>query len=243
MQQNTKRGRASPGLIFSALCFVLLIVLVCLCVSRVGTVSSVVSDPEGRASTEKVESYIFPGVDWDYWLSVNPDIVAWVSVPGTNIDHAVAQAPAHNPSYYLSHDVYQNWNPHGCPYVEADSMGLTGQSTYIFGHNMGYDNSMFADFAQYSSQRFAAEHPVVLLQTPNDYFILEVSAADIVSGYEQSRVNDFADEGTFHLWYAKRFELSDMKIKNDEASEKLITFVTCSYNYFSNERTLVYTQH
>ena len=26
------------------------------------------------------------GVDWGYWQSVNPDIIGWVTVPGTGID-------------------------------------------------------------------------------------------------------------------------------------------------------------
>ena len=61
----------------------------------------------------------FPVVDWDYWLSVNPDIVAWVSVPGTEIDYPVVQASADDPTFYLDHDVYHGWNPYGCPYLDA----------------------------------------------------------------------------------------------------------------------------
>ena len=33
-----------------------------------------------------------PTVDWEFWLSVNPDIVAWVSVPGTDIDYPTSTA-------------------------------------------------------------------------------------------------------------------------------------------------------
>ena len=56
----------------------------------------------------------FPVVDWEYWLSVNPDIVAWVSVPGTGIDYPVVQASAVDPTFYLDHDVYRGWNPYRC---------------------------------------------------------------------------------------------------------------------------------
>ena len=47
----------------------------------------------------------FPTVDWEYWLSVNPDIVAWVSVAGTEIDYPVAVS-------YTHLDVYKRqWSP------------------------------------------------------------------------------------------------------------------------------------
>ena len=64
-----------------------------------------------------------PTVDWEFWLSVNPDIVAWVSVPGTDIDYPVVQASADDPTFYLDHDVYRCWNPYGCPYLDAGCAG------------------------------------------------------------------------------------------------------------------------
>ena len=30
----------------------------------------------------------FPTVDWDYWKSVNGDVIGWITVPGTDINHA-----------------------------------------------------------------------------------------------------------------------------------------------------------
>lgn len=184
----------------------------------------------------------FAYVDWDYWLSVNPDIVAWVTVPGTAINHVVVQAPAHDPTYYLTHDVYRNWNPHGCPYIDSDCEGISGYSTYIFGHNMNYNDSMFADFAKFSDSSYAREHQLILLQTPQEQITLQVSATDIVNGYEQSRRTDFEDSRALAAWYEARFNNADMQIANNTESERLITFVTCSYNYFSNERTLVHSQ-
>ncbi len=86
----------------------------------------------------------FPVVDWDYWLSVNPDIVAWVSVPGTEIDYPVVQASADDPTFYLDHDVYHGWNPYGCPYLDAGcaERGIDSPLALMFAHHMN-DGSMF----------------------------------------------------------------------------------------------------
>lgn len=62
-----------------------------------------------------LDPYGFPEVDWDYWRSVNPDVIGWVTVPGTNIDSPIVQAHSDDPEYYLHHDVYRKYNVYGCP--------------------------------------------------------------------------------------------------------------------------------
>ena len=185
----------------------------------------------------------FPVVDWDYWLSVNPDIVAWVSVPGTEIDYPVVQASADDPTFYLDHDVYHGWNPYGCPYVDAACDGVGGMSAVVFGHNMGGGFvAMFADFARYSDEAFARSHPTIELQTPNGAMELSVSAVDVIDGSENAKRTDFSSADEMRAWYAQRFEECDVRISNDENASQLFTFVTCSYTTYANERTLVYAQ-
>ena len=185
----------------------------------------------------------FPVVDWEYWLTVNPDIVAWVSVPGTDIDYPVVQASAADPTFYLDHDVYRGWNPYGCPYVDAACDGVGGMSAVVFGHNMGGGFvAMFADFARYSDEAFARSHPTIELQTPNGAMELSVSAVDVIDGSENAKRTDFSSADEMRAWYAQRFEECDVRISNDENASQLFTFVTCSYTTYANERTLVYAQ-
>lgn len=243
---RSKPKRASPWLILSALCFSALIALIVFCATLTGATDSVVPSPRGQPSDieaiQAEDDYPFPYVDWDYWLSINPDIVGWVTVPGTSINYAIVQAPDHDPTYYLTHDIYKDWNIYGCPYVDSDCEGLASPVTYVFGHHMTYGNPMFADFASYSDAAFAQAHPLILIQTSESKTALNVSAASIISGYEKSRRTDFADTDEVRVWYEERYSTSDMRVGNDENAEQLFVFVTCSYTYFSNERTLVYSQ-
>lgn len=244
---RSKPKRASPWLILSALCFSALIALIVFCATLTGATDSVVPAPRGQPTDIKVtpaeeEEYPYPTVDWEYWLSVNPDVIGWVTIPGTSVDYAIVQAPDYDPTFYLTHDIYKNWNIYGCPYVDSDCDGFEGAVTYIFGHHMTYGNPMFADFASYSNAAFAQEYALILLQTPEDRIPLRVSAADIVSGYEKSRRTAFAGTDEVRTWYEERFAMADMQMQNDTEAEQLFIYVTCSYNYFSNERTLVYSQ-
>ena len=59
-------------------------------------------DPYGNAGSEGVDGST---IDWDYWTHVNPDVVAWIEVPGTAISQPVVQASRDDPTYYLTHDV------------------------------------------------------------------------------------------------------------------------------------------
>jgi sortase B len=184
----------------------------------------------------------FDVVDWHYWHAVNSDIIGWVSVPDTHINYAVVQAPRADPTYYLDHDIYRNGNPYGCPYVDADCTGTEGLHTVIFGHNMGFDQSMFSDFSHYSDEAFARAHPEVLFQTPDEQVVLVVSSVCVISGTEQSKRIDFADRDELAAWYEGRFASADLKISNDREALCLVSFVTCSYRRSSDERTIIYTQ-
>lgn len=249
------RGDAAPWFVLSTTFAAVLIAVVAFCASSTVTAQSVTPSPRGQPESliqvpttlsegaEGLAETTIQAVDWDYWLATNPNIVAWVTVPGTAIDHPIVQATADDPTYYLTHDVYGNWNRYGCAYVDAGCDGLQGISTVVFGHNMGLStNSMFADFAKFSDEAFARSHPLIIVQTPQETIWLRVSAAEIVEGTEQAKRTNFADIDEMRAWFAERFAQADVKLENDEEAERIITFVTCSYTTYDNERTLVYAQ-
>jgi sortase B len=244
-----RKKRTSPWFCLAAVCLLALAALAVPYLTTKTTASSVVPSPRGfptstqqqTIETPRVDER-FPQVDWDYWQGVNPAIVAWVTVPDTNIDYAVVQAPKDNPTYHLTHDIYGNWNPYGCPYIDADCDGITGRNTVIFGHNMRYDLTMFSDFAKFSKRDFAISHDEIYFQTPRSRRVLQVSSVAIVPGFEQSKRTDFADSTDFDTWYQERYAAAAVQLQNDQDKQQLFTFVTCSYHYFSNERTLIYAQ-
>lgn len=157
----------------------------------------------------------FPAVDWDYWKAVNPDIAGWVTVPGTSIDLPIVQARADESDFYLTHDIYREWNFMGCPYLDAEceKTGLDSICALVYGHNSD-DGSMFADFAKYSDPEYADEHRRILLQTPDAKRALQVASVSVVKG------NDAG---------------------NGLQLDPAVAFCTCSYNFWpDDERTIVY---
>lgn len=247
--QKQKHKRASPWFVLSGLCLLLLIALgIAYAFMSQGT-QAVVPYARGQPPAQPIlitdaegEVHEIPYVDWEHVEMTYPDVVGWVSVPQTSINYAVAQAPANDPTYYLTHDIFGNWNPLGIPYVDADCTGIEGFNTYIFGHNITFGPPMFAEFARFSDVDYADSHPFIYFQTPEQLMVLEVSAVDVVEGSDTTKRTDIESEKELSAWYERRFSESVVKRTNNPDTTRLITFVTCSYNYFSNERTLVYTQ-
>jgi len=185
-----------------------------------------------------------PTVDWEYWLSVNPDIVAWVSVVGTEIDYPVVQARSGDPTFYLDHDVYREWNPYGCPCLDAAcaGRGIDSPLALMFAHHMN-DGSMFFAFASYSDAGFAAEHDEILLQTPEGNARLRVVAVDVVDSNVEHKRLDFATDEELSSWLDELLGRADVALVDGARTDSVKAFCTCSYGRWNgHERTIVYAQ-
>ncbi len=183
----------------------------------------------------------FPFVDWAYWRDTNPAVIGWVTIPGTSIDHPIVQGPVEDPDYYLDHDVHGNPNSHGCPYLDADcaELGLLSPNSVIFAHHMD-DGSMFSQIADFSDAAFAAKHPTILLQTPEWKATLTPRMVGIVNANSELKWTGFADDATFSAWWQEKRDDAILDLGSGETPARAYSFVTCSYNTWSNERTVVY---
>lgn len=205
---------------------------------------SVVAESVMEATGAKtVDSEGFPIVDWDYWKSVNPDVIGWVTVPGTKVNQPVVQAHADNPQYYLHHDVYRRANVYGVPYLD-ESCAATGllhsPNAVVFGHHMS-DGTVFAGLSPFSSdQSYARQHSQILIQTPAEKKVLECRFARIVDGTADSKRTDFLDATDHASWYSSELTASSTVLDANSRPSEVVCLVTCSYNVFDNERTLVY---
>lgn len=240
--------RARIALAFSGVCVLALAAGVGVLASLHGRAASVSPVP-GTPATEPApaaDGSGFPDVDWEAWRAINPDVIGWITIPGTPVDYPIVQAPADDPTYYLKHDVYRKANYMGCPYLDADCAegGLLGSvNAVVFGHNLGFgDTSMFNAVASYTDAAFAREHRRILLQTPDERREFEVQAADCIGGWEAQKRTRFESGTDFGRWYAERIAESDMRLSAEPVVPPIVTLCTCSYNRWAdNERTVVYT--
>ncbi len=89
-------------------------------------------DKDGYLISDKLQSY----------KAKNPDCVAWIVIPGTNINFAVAQPSANkDEDYYLTHDINGKSYQWGAAYTKNSTLRDLGyiyeQNTVIYGHAGG----------------------------------------------------------------------------------------------------------
>ena len=165
----------------------------------------------------------FPEIDWEWWQSANPDVIGWVTVPGTPVSHPVVQAPADSPDYYLTHDVYREWNFYGCPYLDADCAEgglLESWNAVVLGHNMSLvDGGMFTAFSCYSDEGFAGEHSEILLQTPERKLRLQVVGSRVVEAASAEKRVEFSGEDDFRSYCERQLGDCDVRLVPSALSE------------------------
>lgn len=75
-------------------------------------------------------------VDWEYLKSVNPDVTAWVYIPGTSLSYPILQEKTVGSYYYLNHNLYGEYQEMGAVFTPAyiDEPNLNNQ-LLVFAHN------------------------------------------------------------------------------------------------------------
>ena len=165
------------------------------------------------------------------WDSLPPEVIAWVEVPGTNIDEPIVQATPDAPNAYLYKDALGQGN-YGTPYIDCDC-SLESPFVVIYGHHMS-DGSVFADFASFIDESYAREHKrIIVYQRDGETLELDAFAVDIVNASHEKLIVDQTDNAY------SQYELADLKLSNQIKVERLFAFATCSYQT-NNSRTLVY---
>ena len=134
-------------------------------------------------------------VDFDGLKAVNPDVVAWIVIPGLDISYPVVQGEDN--AYYLHHLFTRETNSSGSIFVDCHNRpDFMDQNTIIYGHNMK-NGSMFGTLDTYQDAAFWEENPCFSIYVPGmvyEYRIFSCyagKAGGTAYTYEFPEVDDF----------------------------------------------------
>lgn len=118
----------------------------------------------------------------------NPDTVAWLTVPGTNIDGPVQQGPDND--YYLRRDSDGNEDFRGCYFADSDaivSLANLSRNLVIYGHTFtdGWDGG-FAQLDKYLDADWALEHTDIQVEIGGTVLTYEVCSVGFCNTEETS---------------------------------------------------------
>ncbi len=173
------------------------------------------------------------GKDFDKLKKINPNIVAWIKIKGTDIDYPVVMAEDN--SYYLSHDIYNKGNKYGALFTDyrlKNPFETDLQNCIVYGHNMGRNAAvMFSELKKYEDKAFYQTHDTVKIftvQRPEgeNYRILAVRRVGAASN---SFTLEFSDKQDFRSWLDRQCKNSIYpcsKLTGDIT--KSVTLSTCT---------------
>ena len=131
-----------------------------------------------RASEEEG----LPEVDFEGLQALNPDIVAWIYIPDTNVDFPVLKG-ATNDSY-----IYTNYKRQysfaGSIFMdERCSADFSDEETMIYGHNM-HNGDMFGRLKKFQDEKYLEAHKDVYILLPGDvclHYLADVGKYILIS--------------------------------------------------------------
>ena len=174
-------------------------------------------------------------------FKLNPDLIGWIYIDGTEINYPVMQTPEWV-NYYLKRDFYGQSNDHGSIYAdEMADIKRPSANVTLYGHKMK-DGSMFAGLMDYKEKSFYEQHPTIDFNTIYKDGTYQIIAVFITTANEGGFPYHLFVDGTeeeFNAFVSKCKELSlyDTGVDADYG-DKLITLSTCEHNV-SNGRFVV----
>ena len=175
---------------------------------------------------------------------INSDIVGWLNIGDGLLSTPVMQR---DNEYYLTHDFYGEEDKHGQVFLDkSNSPQLTDDNTVLYGHNITSDRSMFNILTHYKDTEFAAEHPVIQLNTLYNRRQYAVAAVYIVSTRpEHGELFDYISYLKFSTRDAKQAYIAQIQKRSlidtgvkMTADDRLLTLSTCTYE-FADARLVV----
>lgn len=171
-------------------------------------------------------------IDFERLEEINPELYAWIFVPGTRIDYPVAQHADQDQTYYLKHNMYGEPEFAGCIYTETGNRtDFTDRNTVIYGHNMK-NGSMFQNLHRFADEDFFEKNTEVLLYLPDRILQYEIFAAYESDDRHILKSYDFNDPDVFaeYIRVIQGSRALNVHVREEleiGADDRIITLSTC----------------
>ena len=168
-------------------------------------------------------------IDFDALLEINEDVIAWISVPGTEIDYPVVWRG--NNAYYLDRDIDGKYSMYGTIFMDmGNKAGFTDRNTVIYGHNMK-DGTMFAQLHDFASPEFFEQNREIKLYTPEGMRVYEIFAAYTTDDRNVLYERDYSDDAVWEDYISEIYghKVSGAIFLQNEMGkgDRILTLSTC----------------
>ena len=179
-------------------------------------------------------------IDWEKLHKINPDIIAWIKVPGTKIDYPVLHCNKWNE--YLHKDYSGEFNKPGSIFIQPETeKDFNDFHTIIFGHNMR-NKSMFGSLHSYEEESFWRKHRMIYIYQPGKAIRYRIFAVyDCKDGSEIYRT-EYKDDNAKKEWIEIIRKESYFPVNDSvKVDDHILTLSTCSNGGPRSSRYVVHS--
>ena len=166
-------------------------------------------------------------VDWEALKELNPDVVAWITLPAVDLSYPVVQGEDND--YYLHRSINGEYLFAGCIFLDwHNSPEFKNYNSILYGHNMR-DGSMFANLKQYNDSGALEACPYFWIYTPIEDILYRIFSVHTAAGGSDIYTVRFSDLQSNMEWLWKMQELSVIDTGIDITENgKVVTLSTCT---------------
>lgn len=181
------------------------------------------------------------GADLAACLAQNDDFIAWIRIPGTNVDYPVVWTD--DAEYYLHHTFTGKQGAAGTLFsLMKTDYSIPSRNIAIYGHHLkSIGEKMFTSLMRYKNPDFYEDNQTIVLDSlyrHSEYTIFAV--VNMKTGdWEPSRTT-FSGDAAFMAFVnrAKSESLYDTGVEVG-ADDHILTLITCDRSYAGKEGRLV----
>lgn len=158
----------------------------------------------------------------------NSDVVAWISVDGTNINYPVVQTS--NNDYYLNHSFYKYKTYNGWVFMDyRNSYNFEDNNTIIYGHNL-LNKTAFGSLENVFTKKWVENsNKSIVVITEGKTYYFTVFSAYYTSPETYYLQNVFYGEDSYQAFLNIIRSRNILAIDNSvSVNDKIITLSTCN---------------
>ena len=196
--------------------------------------TGIIDAPEPKIPKEVLTDAEDRPVDFEKLTAINPELYAWIRIPGTKIDYPVAQHEGEDQTYYLKHDLYRTPQFAGCIFSqEPSAKDMTDPVTVMYGHNMR-NGSMFQNLYSFLEEDALKDDRYVYVYTQGQMLVYRIYCATYGDNRNITQAWDFSEPEELEKYIEDTKHPRSMEARTAEPDEvttedRILTLSTCVY--------------
>lgn len=177
-------------------------------------------------------------VDLATLKAINPEIVGWLSVEGTDISYPVVRGTDNEKYLKTAYDGSKSNS--GSIFMNAyNAADFSDQNTLIYGHHMR-DKSMFGKLMEFEDPAYLEQHRSFSICTENGTYHYDIFAAYVTYSASFVYTDHFEFSWDFYDFIEKSLKSSIVDMGVDVGEDaKIVTLSTCTSRGNRAERFVV----